>query len=73
MREYSFAALINKTKNRYLATHLPFVVIESKGEIVLYSNRAKANPQWVNLMMKKYLKFYRKPIHKSHKNYMKIL
>jgi len=48
MREYSFAALINKTKNRYWATHLPFVVTESKGEIVLYSHMAKANPQWVN-------------------------
>lgn len=48
MREFNFAAIINKTKNKYWATHIPFLVDEVDGEIVLRAHMAKANPQWVN-------------------------
>ena len=46
MREYNFAVLVNTAKKQYWATHLPFIVKESGGEIVLKSHMAKSNPQW---------------------------
>jgi len=48
MKEYNFAALVNSTKKRYWATHLPFLVEDSGGEIILKAHMAKANPQWAN-------------------------
>jgi len=48
MKEYNFAALVNSAKKRYWATHLPFLVEESGGEIILKAHMAKANPQWAN-------------------------
>ncbi len=48
MKEYNFAAIVNTTKKRYWATHLPFLVEESGGEIILKAHMAKANPQWAN-------------------------
>ncbi len=48
MREYNFAALVNFSKNKPWATHLPFIVLEENGNIILKAHMAKANPQWVN-------------------------
>ncbi len=48
MKEYNFAALVNSAKKKYWATHLPFLVEESDGEIILKAHMAKANPQWAN-------------------------
>lgn len=48
MKEYNFAAIVNSTKKRYWATHLPFLVEETGGEIILKAHMAKANPQWAN-------------------------
>ena len=48
MKDYNFAALVNSAKKRYWATHLPFLVEESGGEIILKAHMAKANPQWAN-------------------------
>jgi transcriptional regulator len=48
MKEYNFAAIVNSAKKRYWATHLPFLVEESDGEIILKAHMAKANPQWAN-------------------------
>ncbi len=48
MKEYNFAALVNSAKKRYWATHLPFLVEEDDGEIILKAHMAKANPQWAN-------------------------
>lgn len=48
MNEYNFAAIVNSAKKRYWATHLPFLVEESNGEIILKAHMAKANPQWAN-------------------------
>lgn len=48
MKEYNFAAIVNRTKKRYWATHIPFLVEEHGGEIVLRAHMAKANPQWTN-------------------------
>jgi len=48
MKEYNFATMVNSAKKRYWATHLPFLVEESGGEIILKAHMAKANPQWAN-------------------------
>ncbi|HMQ79678.1 MAG TPA: FMN-binding negative transcriptional regulator [Ignavibacteria bacterium] len=48
MKEYNFAAIVNSQKKRYWATHLPFLVEESGGEIILKAHMAKANPQRAN-------------------------
>lgn len=48
MRQFNFASVVNKTKKRYWATHLPFLISEKNGEILLRAHMAKANPQWVN-------------------------
>ena len=48
MKQYNFASLVNTSKKRYWATHLPFLVEENDGEIILRAHMAKANPQWAN-------------------------
>lgn len=48
MKQYNFASLVNTAKKRYWATHLPFLVEETDGEIILRAHMAKANPQWSN-------------------------
>ena len=48
MKEYNFATMVNSAKKRYWATHLPFLVEETGGEIILKAHMAKANPQWAN-------------------------
>lgn len=48
MKEYNFAAIVSSAKKRYWATHLPFLVDEDGGEIILKAHMAKANPQWAN-------------------------
>lgn len=48
MKEYNFAALVNSAKNKYWATHLPFLVFEDGDDIILKAHMAKANPQWTN-------------------------
>lgn len=48
MKQYNFATLVNTAKKRYWATHLPFLVEENDGEIILRAHMAKANPQWAN-------------------------
>jgi transcriptional regulator len=48
MREYNFAAIVSSAKKRYWATHIPFLVEETGGEVILRAHMAKANPQWAN-------------------------
>lgn len=48
MKQYNFAAVVNKTKKRYWATHIPFLIEQNKGQIILRAHMAKANPQWVS-------------------------
>lgn len=61
MKEYNFASLVNKTKNRYWATHLPFIVTENEKDIILYSHMAKANPQWANFNDEEVLVIFQEP------------
>jgi transcriptional regulator len=48
MKEYNFATIVNSAKKRYWATHIPFLVEESNGDVILKAHMAKANPQWAN-------------------------
>lgn len=61
MREYNFAALVNKTKKRYWATHLPFLIREEGSEIILLSHMAKANPQWASFGDEEVLVIFQEP------------
>ncbi|MBW4889690.1 FMN-binding negative transcriptional regulator [Mucilaginibacter sp. HMF5004] len=45
IRKYSFGTLITSQDNIPVATHLPFLVEERDGELILVSHLAKANPQ----------------------------
>jgi transcriptional regulator len=45
MRAHSFAALVGLVEGRLFATHLPFVVAERGGELLLRAHLAKNNPQ----------------------------
>lgn len=44
MNKYNFATLISNDKNGPSATHLPFLIDEIEGEIILTSHLAKVNP-----------------------------
>lgn len=46
MKQFSFATIITSDKNRPVATHLPFIISETEGNIVLISHFAKANNHW---------------------------
>jgi transcriptional regulator len=46
MRAYSFAALASSGSGGLTATHLPFVIEEHGGRIILLAHMARANPQW---------------------------
>lgn len=48
MREYNFAAIVNRAKKRYWATHIPFLIQQEGSDIILKAHMAKANPQWAN-------------------------
>lgn len=48
MKEYNFGTIVNSAKKRYWATHIPFLVEESAGDVILWAHMAKANPQWAN-------------------------
>jgi transcriptional regulator len=48
MKEYNFATIVNSAKKRYWATHIPFLVEEANGDVILKAHMAKANPQWAN-------------------------
>lgn len=49
MRAYSFATLVTVHEASPFATHLPFVVEEREGQVVLLSHMAIQNPQWKDL------------------------
>ena len=45
MQRYNFATIVTVTDGLPVATHLPFLVREKDGKIILASHFAKANPQ----------------------------
>ncbi len=49
MREFNFATLVNYSKKKPWATHLPFIILEDGNKIILKAHMAKANPQWKSM------------------------
>ena len=72
MQRYSFATIISVKDNVPEATHLPFVVKEENGEIILLSHFAKANPQSADIINNNVLVIFTEPhAYISPKNYEK--
>ena len=61
MREFNFAALVNYAKNKPWATHLPFIVLEEEGKLILKAHMAKANPQWAAFNNEEVLVIFQEP------------
>ena len=74
MQTYSFATIISVKDGLPVATHLPFVVKESNGHIILSSHFAKANPQSADVLNGDTLVIFTEPhAYISPKNYEKEL
>jgi len=61
MQRYSFATIVTVTDSIPSATHLPFVVSQRDGKILLTSHFAKANPQAGELLAGNPLVIFAKP------------
>nr|WP_294790927.1 FMN-binding negative transcriptional regulator [uncultured Mucilaginibacter sp.] len=61
MQRYSFATLVTVANGIPSATHLPFVVEQRDGKVVLISHLAKANPQADELLNGKALVIFAEP------------
>lgn len=46
MQRFSFATLVTSENDLPVATHLPFVIEERDGQLILTTHMAEANPQW---------------------------
>ena len=72
VRKYSFGTIITAVNNLPLATHLPFLIKEIDGEVVISSHFAKANPQELDLAGNTNLVIFTEPHgYISPKNYPK--
>lgn len=61
MQRYSFATLVTVADSMPSATHLPFIVEQRDGKVVLISHLAKANPQADELLNGKALVIFAEP------------
>jgi transcriptional regulator len=61
MQRYSFATIVTVNNEVPTATHLPFVVSQRDGRIILSSHFAKANPQAEELLNGKPLVIFTEP------------
>lgn len=61
MRRYSFATLVSQVDGRPFATHIPFVVREDSGQLLLRAHLSKANPQWRDLCAQTALVVFAEP------------
>lgn len=61
MRRFSFATLITAKDGLPEATHLPFLVREQGGEIILSSHFAKANRHWQQIETENVLVIFSEP------------
>lgn len=74
MQQYSFATIVTARDNHPVASHLPFVVLEREGQVMLYAHFAKANPQWQDLASQTALVIFSEPhAYISPKHYEKEL
>lgn len=72
MQRYSFATIVTVKDSVPTATHLPFVVKEVDGQIIILSHFAKANPQSSDIIDNRALVIFTEPhAYISPKNYEK--
>ena len=74
MKRFSFATVITAKDNIPVATHLPFLVEERNGSILLTSHFARANAQWKEIEANTILVIFSEPhAYISPKHYEKEL
>ncbi len=61
MRKFNFGIIISSEKGKPIATHLPFVITERQGYIILTSHFAKANNQSKNIQADEILVIFTEP------------
>lgn len=61
MRQYNFATLVTAKDNFPRGTHLPFVINERDGKLILTSHYAKANEQWKEVTENQCLVIFNEP------------
>lgn len=61
MQRYSFATIVTSVDDVPVATHLPFLVEQRDGRIILSSHFAKANPQAAQILGKSVLVIFTEP------------
>jgi transcriptional regulator len=72
IRKYSFGTIITSVANLPVATHLPFLIEEKDGQIIISSHFAKANPQALDVDGNTNLIIFTEPhAYISPKNYEK--
>ncbi|SHM00942.1 FMN-binding negative transcriptional regulator [Mucilaginibacter sp. OK098] len=72
MQRYSFATIVTVKDGIPSATHLPFIVREVDGKVVISSHFAKANPQSADIINNRALVIFTEPhAYISPKNYEK--
>ena len=72
MQRYSFATIVTVKDSIPSATHLPFIVKEIDGKVVISSHFAKANPQATEIINNRALVIFTEPhAYISPKNYEK--
>lgn len=70
MQRYSFATIVTVKDDNPVATHLPFVVKQMGGSVILRAHFARANPQATDSARKKVLVIFSGPhAYISPKNY----
>jgi transcriptional regulator len=72
MQRYSFATIVTVKDGVPFATHLPFLVKETDGQVIISSHFAKANPQSADIINNRALVIFTEPhAYVSPKNYEK--
>ena len=61
MKKYNFATIVTVKDNFQTGTHLPFVIEERNGKIMVLSHFAKANQQWHQIVLNKVLVIFSEP------------
>ncbi|WP_183560073.1 FMN-binding negative transcriptional regulator [Mucilaginibacter sp. SP1R1] len=73
MQRYSFAAIVTSVDDVPVATHLPFLIEQRDGKLILLSHFAKANPQAAQIIGKSVLVIFTEPhAYISPTNYEKV-
>lgn len=61
MKRFSFATIVTSEGSKPVATHLPFLIEEDEGKIILKSHFAKANEHWRQVEQEKVLVIFSEP------------